>query len=164
MTDEMTGRPLRVYADTSVFGGAFDGEFQEASRNFFDMVRLGEFRLVISSTVSDELRDAPEPVRVFFRDLAPYVEVVEIDAAAIELQAAYLDAHIVGSRWEADALHVAVATVSGCPAIVSWNFRHIVNFRRIPLYNGVNLAHGYPAIAVHTPQEVVFYDDEDENV
>jgi predicted nucleic acid-binding protein len=164
MKDELKGRPMRVYVDTSVFGGTFDEEFQGASRDFFDMVRSGEFRLVISSTVSDELRDAPEPVRVFFRELGPYVEVAEIDAAAIELQAAYLDAHIVGPRWEADALHVAVATVSGCPAIVSWNFKHIVNFRSIPLYNGVNLAHGYPAIAVHTPQEVVFYDDEDESV
>lgn len=164
MKDELKGRPMRVYVDTSVFGGAFDAEFQEASHTFFDMVRSGEFRLVISSAVSDELGDAPESVRVFFRELGPYVEVAEIDDAAIELQAAYLDAHIVGPRWDADALHVAVATASGCPAIVSWNFRHIVNFRRIPLYNGVNLAHGFPPIAIHTPQEVVFYDDEEENV
>ena len=155
---------MRVYVDTSVFGGAFDAKFQEASRDFFDRVRSGEFRLVISSTVSDELRDAPEPVRVFFRELGYCIEVAEIDATAIEVQAAYLDAHIVGPRWEVDALHVAVATVSGCLAIVSWNFKHIVNFRRIPLYNGVNLAHGYPAIAIHTPQEVIFYDDEDKSV
>ena len=147
----MLKRPMRVYVDTSVFGGAFDAEFQEASLNFFDMVRSGEFRLVISSTVSDELRDAPEAVRVFFRELGSYVEVAEIDPAAIELQAAYLAAHIVGPRWDADALHVAVATVSGCPAIVSWNFKHIVNSRRIALYNEVNLAHGYAAIAIHTP-------------
>jgi len=40
---------------------------------------------------------------------------------------------------EVDALHVAVATVSNCRLIVSWNFKHIVNFQKIPLYNGVNL-------------------------
>ncbi len=59
------------------------------------------------------------------------------------------------------ALHVAAATVSGCRAIVSWNFKHIVNFRRIPLYNGVNQMEGYGPIAIHTPLEVIF-DEEDE--
>jgi len=34
----MAMRKLRVYADTSVFGGVFDDEFAEASRAFFDQV------------------------------------------------------------------------------------------------------------------------------
>ncbi|MBI4560164.1 MAG: PIN domain-containing protein [Candidatus Hydrogenedentes bacterium] len=155
---------MRVYADTSVFGGVFDEEFQKPSRVFFDMVRAGNFSLVVSTTVADELRDAPEPVRAYYRELAKYLEVAEIDAAALDLQAAYLNAHVVASQWDADAQHVAVATVSGCQAIVSWNFRHIVNFRRIPLYNGVNMLHGFPVIAIHTPQEVILYEDEDEGV
>lgn len=36
---------LRVYADTSVFGGCFDDEFAEASRTFFDQVKSGRFVL-----------------------------------------------------------------------------------------------------------------------
>ena len=152
---------MRVYVDTSVFGGAFDEEFEKASRVFFNRARLGEFVLVVSSAVSDELNDAPEPVRVFYRELAAYIEVASIDSDAVDLQSAYLDAHIVGPRWEADALHVAVATVADCRAIISWNFRHIVNFRLIPLYNGVNLSHGFPALAIHTPQEVLSYDEDE---
>ena len=80
---------------------------------------------------------------------------------AIRLQQAYVTAAIVGPKWEADALHVAVATVFECRLIVSWNFRHIVNFQKIPLYNGVNLAKGYGAIAIHTPQEVIGHENED---
>jgi len=30
---------IRIYADTSVYGGCFDPEFEEASRAFFDQVR-----------------------------------------------------------------------------------------------------------------------------
>ncbi len=150
--------------NTSVFGGTCDKEFEVASRVFFERVRAGEFSVVISSTVSDELQDAPEPVRAFFRELAAHIEVAEIDSASFDLQAAYLDAHVVGTRWDADALHVAVATVSECRAIVNWNFKHIVNFRKIPLYNGVNMAHEFPPIAIHTPQEVVSYDDEEEGI
>lgn len=44
---------IRVYADTSVFGGAFDEEFQAASRTFFDQVRNGRFKLVTSALVQD---------------------------------------------------------------------------------------------------------------
>ena len=152
-------RPIRVYVDTSVFGGVFDKEFEKGSRDFFGRVHTGEFVIVVSSAVFDELLEAPEPVRDHYLELAPHLEVAQINSAAYELQAAYLASKVVSLRWAADALHVAVATVSNCRAIVSWNFRHIVNFRRIPLYNGVNMAHGYTAIAIHTPQEVIEYDE-----
>ena len=42
-------------------------------------------------------------------------------------------------RHSADALHVAQATVASCRVIVSWNFKHIVHFAKIPLYNAVNV-------------------------
>ena len=54
-----------------------------------------------------------------------------------------------------DALHVAVATVTGCEVIVSWNFRHIVNFERIPMYNKINAVNGYNPIAIYSPLEVL---------
>ena len=38
----------------------------------------------------------------------------------------------------ADALHIAFATVAGVDILVSWNFKYIVNFRRIRAYNEVN--------------------------
>ena len=53
------------------------------------------------------------------------------------------------------------ATVAEVDVLVSWNFRHIVNFRRIPMYNGVNLVHGYGTIAIFSPLEVIADEDED---
>lgn len=44
--------------------------------------------------------------------------------------------------------------------IVSWNCEHIVSFRRIPLYNAVNALMGYPPLAIHSPLEVRFDDEE----
>ena len=160
MTDRTLRRPMRVYADTSVFGGARDREFRDLSEPFFARVRSGEVTLVISSVVLGELAGAPEDVRAFFEELSPLIDRVEIEDDAYALQDAYLRAQVVGPKWEVDALHVAVATVSGCRAIVSWNFKHIVNFKRIPLYNGVNQTEGYGPIAIHTPPEVVFDEEE----
>ena len=152
---------MLVYVDTSVFGGVFDEEFAEASRAFFDEVRNGRFEALVSSVVIKELLDAPEQVRRFYAALGPRVTVVELSESALELVRRYIAAGIVSERWRPDAQHVAVASVYGCRAIVSWNFRHIVHFEKIPLYNGVNMSQGFGSLAIHTPQEMVHYEDED---
>jgi predicted nucleic acid-binding protein len=153
------GKRIRVYADASVYGGVFDEEFDAASQEFFDGVRQGLFRLVVSTIVRDELKEAPERVFALFEEMRGLAEAADITEEAIQLQRAYLAAGIVGQQWKTDALHVALATESQCAVIVSWNFKHIVNFKKIPLYNGVNLAHGYGPIAIHTPQEVIADED-----
>jgi hypothetical protein len=68
--------PLRVYADTSVFGGCFDVEFKDESVRFFEEVRLGQFIVVVSNVTLDELELAPDPVRGVLAGLPP--EQVEI--------------------------------------------------------------------------------------
>ena len=70
-------RKLRVYADTSVFGGCFDPEFEVESRKFFDDVREGRFTVVISDVTVEELQPAPEEVRQVLAKLPPeHVELV----------------------------------------------------------------------------------------
>ena len=41
-------KKLRIYVDTSVFGGVFDIEFMEPSNTFFQQVRSGQFLLCTS--------------------------------------------------------------------------------------------------------------------
>lgn len=157
-------RLTRVYVDTSVFGGVFDEEFSHPSRAFFDEVRSGRYLVSVSSIVLDELRAAPEEVRQHYVALAPRVVVTELSEPILLLARSYIAAGIVGPKWYPDALHVAAATVNECRAIVSWNFRHIVHFEKISLYNGVNMAQGFGPLAIHTPQEMVHYEDEDQEL
>lgn len=152
-------RVLRVYADTSVFGGVFDEEFAAASRRFFDQVQQGRFSLVSSALVRDELSAAPKKVRHLFEQMIDRMEVSGIRDDGVDLQIAYLEAGIVGESSTADALHVAMATVLECRVIVSWNFRHIVHCQKIPLYNAVNRIRGYVEIGIHAPQEVIDYEE-----
>lgn len=148
-------QPTRVYVDTSVLGGVFDDEFQDESRTFFQEALRGQFHLVISAIVRDEIEAAPAEVQEFFAEISEAVELVDVESEALRLQRAYIDAGIVSARWREDALHVATATVSGCSMIVSWNFRHIVHYQKIPKYNAVNVLLGYPPIAIHSPLEVI---------
>jgi len=122
--------PIRVYADTSVFGGVFDEEFQAASRAFFDQVRSGRFQLVTSAIVQEEISPAPAEVQEFFAGMLGSMEIADVSEDALGLRASYLDARIVSPKWSDDVLHVAIATTAGCSLIVSWNFKHIVHFER----------------------------------
>lgn len=151
-------KSIRVYADTSVFGGILDEEFCDASHLFFDHVRQGVFTLVTSATVQEEIQPAPEKVRSFFDQMASLAEIAIISGEMLDLRDAYLNAKIVGPNFSDDALHVAIATVSSCSLIVSWNFKHIVHFDKIKLYNAVNVLKGFSEIAIFSPLEVISYE------
>ena len=153
---------LRVYADTSVFGGVFDIEFERASQAFFQGVREGQLALVISALVREEIESAPPRVRLLLAEIMPQAEVLPTLQEAVTLARAYVAAGVVGSGSREDALHVALATVSGCAVIVSWNFRHIVHLQRIAQYNAVNATYRYRPIEIRSPREVVSYGNEEE--
>ena len=146
---------IRVYADTSVFGGVFDEVFKAPSRLFFDQVRNRRFHLVTSALVQEEIEPAPVQVRQFFNQMLSAVELIDISEEALRLRDAYLEAEIISFHWSGDALHVALATVARCSLIVSWNFKHIVHFEKVPLYNAVNVLKGYSNVGIFAPLEVI---------
>ncbi len=150
---------IRIYADTSVFGGVFDVEFEEPSKAFFSAIRAAKFVLVTSALVKQEIQAGPQRVQEFFSDMLPVAEIAETTAEALKLQEAYTDAGILSEKHSTDALHVALATVSRAALIVSWNFKHIVNFQKIPMYNAVNTLRGYRGISIYSPLEVIEYED-----
>jgi len=155
-------RQIRVYADTSVFGGVFDQEFDRASKSFFKEVQEKKFVLITSELVRQEILAAPRKVQKYFEKMLAYCQIAEIQAETLALQEAYLKEQIVSDKYATDALHVALATVSNAKMIISWNFKHIVNYQKIPLYNAVNKLNGYEPIDIYSPSEVI--EDEDKNV
>jgi hypothetical protein len=148
--------PLRVYADTSVFGGCFEEKFSEASTRFFDQVRDGTFLLVVSDVTFREPGPALQHVKSLLGTVpADYLEeVISSDESRI-LQADYLAAGVVGPESENDSDHIAIATIAAVDIIVSWNFKHIVHYEKIVGYEGVNTRHGYRSPRIHSPYEVI---------
>lgn len=155
---------IRVYVDTSVFGGVHDEEFAEASERFFERVRAGEYLVLLSQVTLDELLGAPENVRQVLGGLpaGSFVEL-PVDEDAKTLARAYVDAGALGQAFFEDASHVAIATVAGANLILSWNFRHIVNYRRIQKFNAVNLLNGYKTMDICSPLEIE-YGNEDKDI
>ncbi|MCL0095662.1 hypothetical protein M1O52_03975 [Dehalococcoidia bacterium] len=53
---------IKVYVDTSVFGGCFDAEFEEWSNKLLEEFKLGLKVVVISDLTLKELEAAPANV------------------------------------------------------------------------------------------------------
>ncbi len=159
MTSISKSKLTRVYADTSVFGGVFDEEFETASRVLFDAIKKGSFKLITSELVREEIQVAPKKVIDIFEEFLVIAEIVEITDSALQLQQSYIEAGVVSEKYATDAMHVALATVSSADLIVSWNFKHIVNFQKIPLYNAVNTLNRFGEVAIYSPLEVIENED-----
>ena len=146
--------PLRVYADTSVLGGCFDKEFDDESRAFFEHVSSGKFVLLISDLTVREPENAPREVREFYSTLTGY-ESVSATNECYGLRDAYLNADVVGRASADDALHVAIAAVYRADIVVSWNFKHIVQRRRIHGFEAVNTLMDYRPPEIFSPREII---------
>lgn len=109
--------------------------------------------------VEEEIISAPKHVQDHYNDFSSYAIIADISQDVLVLRDTYLNAGVVTKKSKDDATHVALATISGCTMILSWNFKHIVHFQKIPKYNAVNILNGYHAIDIYPPSSVITYDD-----
>jgi hypothetical protein len=96
----------RCYFDTSVFGGVFDREFEEASLQIFEMLKVGKITCVFSDLTESELPDAPENVRNYFADLPKdMMERITVNDEILTLASKYIEEKVVGQTSFDDCVH-----------------------------------------------------------
>ena len=146
----------KIYADTSVIGGCFDEEFQEVTKQLFEDFKSGIKILVLSDLALKELELAPEPVREII-NLIPEAnkEYIFLDEEAEFLSLKYIEEKAVSEKYLVDAQHIALTTVEHIDVLASWNFKHIVNLRKIQLYNSINIKYGYSLVEIRSPRELL---------
>jgi hypothetical protein len=153
-------RIQRIYIDTSVLGGYFDKEFNVTTQRLFDEVKKGVYKVVISNITEGELLNAPERVRTLLNDLSIDYEVLKLTDDAVSLALEYIRENVVGKASYDDCLHIAIATTSRLDLLVSWNFKHIINIKRIRGYNGINIKNGYPSMEIRSPKDLIDYEND----
>ena len=63
----------------------------------------------------------------------------------------YIVKGVLTEKSRADCLHIAFAVFYDCDIIVSWNFKHLVNFRTINKVKIVNATYNYREISIVNP-------------
>ena len=148
---------MRFYLDTSVFSGFFDEEFEDDTQRLFAEIGKGRFSIVISELTAQELLESPDVVRdLVARIPSTSLNIVAVSDEALALAERYVQDGGLTAKFISDAQHIAVATMERVDSLISWNFKHMVNFFRIRQYNSINLKYGYPLIDIRSPREVLY--------
>jgi len=142
-----------------VIGGCEDNKFRKHSRLLFEAFRQEKAIMVISDVTLDELMRTPENVaKIPSQVPKTQTELLKETEQARELANAYISSGALGPAHYNDAMHVAIASLGKVDVIVSWNFKHMVNWGRIHAYNRINRKLGYPEIDIRTPENIYHED------
>ena len=118
----------RYYIDISVFGGYFDIEFEDTTKQLFDKILRSNIKILYSELTENELEKAPAKIKNFIRGLPKdSVNYIEISKESVDLADKYISENVVGKTSREDCIHIALATLNRADVLISWNFKHIVN-------------------------------------
>ena len=149
---------LKLYLDTSVPNYLFIKDAKDkrkVTEILFHSAIWNQYEFYISSIVVQEiLRATVEKQRQLFEVLEG-IDILDFTEEAEILALAYLKAMALPKSSYEDAQHVALATIYHLDAVVSWNFKHLVNLNRVKQINHVNEQMGYKHIEIISPEEVI---------
>ena len=153
-------RKLKIYLDTSVIShldAADVPDKQDDTRKLWEHIKAGKYRAFISPAVVLELDDCSEPKRSGLAKQLRDIQYTELKAndEVLELAEQYLIAGILPPKSVRDRQHIAYACVYDCDMIVSWNFKHMVNYKTISGVRSVNALAGYKEMPIYTPTMLV---------
>ena len=145
---------IKIYLDTSVPSAYYDDrtpQRQNMTRGWWNN-KMKDYNIIISEITKKELMNTKDIERrskliVLVQD----IEVVEVTKECIQLSREYIKQRIIPSKYEDDAVHIAVASIYNVDVLVSWNFRHIVKYETKKGVNGVNLLNGYREMKQNRP-------------
>jgi hypothetical protein len=151
-----------IYVGTSVWSHAFaeDAPDRRAETlRFFRRAPAMGHTLFVSDVVLREIaRAEPKLARRLHSLIEKHApEVLDFDDEADRLAERFLGLGVVPPSKTEDAQHVAVAIINAMDILVSWNYRHLVNIRRVEAFRHASALCGYygpPHIV--TPPEVIY--------
>ena len=144
----------RIYIDTSVIGGYYDTEFEIVTKRLFDRIINKDFSIYFSEVNETELMLAPQHIQDV-KSLIPLdcLTFIEMSEEVEMLAQTYIAEKALGKASENDAYHIALSSVYRLDCLISLNFKHIVNFDKIKMFNSINMRLGYPLIDIRSPLE-----------
>jgi len=149
-------KKLKIYLDTSVISHLEQSDAPEKMQDTLALwkdIQAGMYNVVISDVTMAEIDRCTEPKQSLLREKLADIHYVETirDKESLRLSELYFERGGLPPKSKEDALHIAIATVSECDVILSWNFRHIVNMRAIKAVESVNIQEGYRTLRIMPP-------------
>ena len=112
----------------------------------------GHFDLFVSPVVRREAMKGDPSAATRRMEALRGIPSVELTNEAVSLAEKLVERNAVPKEYGEDAMHIAVAAVSGMDYLVSLNFKHITNAQMIPKIKQVCADNGYRCAEICTPQ------------
>lgn len=124
-------------------------------------MKKGKYQVCISDLTISELTRCAEPKRTMLFEYLGELDYVDVQESqeTIELAEQYLRHGVLKPKSRDDCRHIAIATLTGCKHIVSWNFKHFVNIKTINRVQAVNKLMDYNEINILPPSMMLEGDD-----
>ncbi len=150
-----------VYVETSVFGyltGRQSRDLVAAARqaitqDWWENSRK-DFTLFISVLVRGEGAAGDKDAATRRLDAMKGIRLLEIVEDAVALSGILLEKVPFPERYTEDALHIAVASVSGMDYLLTWNFKHINNAQMKNRVQQIVEHAGYVCPIICSPEEL----------
>jgi len=153
-------RKLRLYLDTSVISHLFAEDTPEKMNDTIllwkDLIN-DKHDIFVSPVVINEIRKCSEPRQgMMFEKLEQInLHILEETEEIFSLADEYISGGVLNAKNRDDCLHIAYAVIYNCDIIISWNFRHLVNFKTINKVKVVNAIHLYKEISIISPTMLI---------
>lgn len=154
----------KVYLETSAVNFVYADDApdkQQDTIKLFEEIKEGRYEVFTGYNVIAELNKADEELRL---KLLAVIKDNDIDIlpANDEIQRLadiYVAEGVIPQKYRDDAVHIATAAFYGMDFILSWNFKHIVKRKTIIMTGIINTREGYKQIGIHSPSEVIEYEE-----
>jgi len=151
----------KIYLDTSVISHLDAPDAPEKMRDTIELWKMLEsglyYDVVLSSVVLVELEECQQPKRSNIAKRLANIryELITIDDGTVVLASKFVDIGVLSAKSIDDCRHIAVALISGCDIIASWNFKHIVNIKTIEGVKKIAVSGGYNELLICTPSMLI---------
>lgn len=149
-------KKLKVYLDTSVISYLKQEDTPDKMQDtltLWEMFKDKKYEVYLSKLTLKEVFQCPEPKRQILLGYLGQIDYVEVSASGESLVLAekIIDMGILRPKSFDDCQHIALAIISNCDCIISWNFKHIVNIKTIHGVRAITNLEGYKMIDILNP-------------
>jgi len=160
-------RKTRIYLDTSVISHLEQNDVPDKMNDtlrLWEQIKQGQYEVYISNVTLDEIGRCYEPKQTVLTEYLAQIDynLITINKEIDDVAQKFIDNNILTIKSLDDCRHIACSIVCECDIIISWNFKHIVNYRTIKGVKLVSLMTGYDEVAIYSP--TVLVEGEDSNV
>lgn len=157
-------KKLKIYLDTSVISHLFADDASEKmsdTLNLWAEIMSGKFEVLLSDVTIEELNQCSEPkLSNMMRKLNEInFSIASVDEPVKGLAEQYVANEVLRPKSFDDCLHIACAVINNCDLLVSWNFKHLVNFKTIKGVRIVNSLNNYGEIGILSPPMLIEWEE-----